>query len=73
VLDGLTPSYLSAKEKILEKSKNVWLKQQAGDSNDKLKVEFLRNYGVRFYHQEILNASQAGKCDFFVAPYLASP
>ena len=24
VLDGLTPRYLSEKEKILEKSKNVW-------------------------------------------------
>ena len=50
VLDGLTPRYLSEKDKILEKSKNVWDKHQYGDSNDKLKLEFLKNYGVRFYH-----------------------
>lgn len=56
VLDGLTPKYLSENEKILEKSKNIWDKHQYGESNDELKVELLRNYGVRFYYQEILNA-----------------
>lgn len=51
------PRYLSEKEKILEKSKNIWDKYQFGEHNENLKIEFLKNYGVRFYHQEILNAA----------------
>ena len=73
MLDGLTPRYLSEKEKILEKSKNIWDKQQFGETNDNLKIEFLKNYGVRFYYQEILNAAQTANSEFFVAPYLSSP
>ena len=57
VLDGLTPRYFSEKEKILEKSKNIWDKELFGDSNDNLKLELLKNYGVRFYHQEIVSHS----------------
>ncbi len=54
VLDGLTPKYLSEKNKILEKSKNVWAKLTYNDSNENLKIEMIKNYGVRYYHQEIV-------------------
>jgi len=50
VLDGLTPKYLSEKDKILEKSKNVWAKLFYNDSNENLKIEMIKNYGVRYYH-----------------------
>lgn len=50
VLDGLTPKYLSEKNKILEKSKNVWAKLTYNDSNENLKIEMIKNYGVRYYH-----------------------
>jgi hypothetical protein len=56
VLDGLIPQYLSDKDKILNRSKNVWDKHSYNDDNDKLKVEILKNYGVRFYHQEIVRS-----------------
>ena len=55
VLDGIIPQYLSDKDKILERSKNVWDKYGYNEDNDKLKVEMLKNYGVRFYHQEIVS------------------
>ena len=58
VLDGLIPQYLSDKDKILNRSKNVWDKHSYNDDNDKLKVEILKNYGVRFYHQEIVRLSE---------------
>lgn len=54
VLDGIIPQYLSDKDKILERSKNVWDKHGYNEDNNKLKVEILKNYGVRFYHQEIV-------------------
>jgi hypothetical protein len=57
VLDGIIPQYLSDKDKILERSKNVWDKYGYNEDNDKLKVEMLKNYGVRFYHQEIVRKS----------------
>ncbi len=50
VLDGLTPKYLSEKDKILEKSKNVWAKLTYYESNENLKIEMIKNYGVRYYH-----------------------
>lgn len=50
VLDGLIPRYLSDKDKILEKSRSVWYKEQLGNDNDHLKEEILKNYGVRYYH-----------------------
>jgi hypothetical protein len=53
-LDGIIPQYLSDKDKILERAKNVWDKHGYNEDNDKLKVEILKNYGVRFYHQEIV-------------------
>ena len=55
VLDGIIPQYLSDKDKILERSKNVWNKYGYNEDNDTLKVEILKNYGVRFYHQEIVS------------------
>jgi hypothetical protein len=55
VLDGVTPKYLSEKEKILEKSKNVWTKLTYNESNENLKIEMIKNYGVRYYHQEIVS------------------
>ena len=58
VLDGLIPRYLSDKDKILDRSKNVWDKHGYNDDNNNLKVEILKNYGVRFYHQEIVRISE---------------
>ena len=58
VLDGLTPKYLSEKDKILEKSKNVWAKLTYNDSNENLKIEMIKNYGVRYYHQEIVTINE---------------
>lgn len=55
VLDGLTPRYLSEKDMILEKSKRIWDKVVYRESNDNLMIEILKNYGVRFYHQEIVS------------------
>lgn len=44
------------------------------DDCDVLFKEILKQYGSRFYHQEIINATKAvDKCKFFIAPYLATP
>jgi hypothetical protein len=55
VMEGLNPKYMAEKDLVLEKSKTVWDKVSSGSSKNDLNFEILKSYGLRFYHQEIVN------------------
>jgi hypothetical protein len=54
-MEGLNPKYMAEKDLVLEKSKTVWDKVSSGSSKNDLNFEILKSYGLRFYHQEIVN------------------
>jgi hypothetical protein len=54
-MDGLTPVFLSDREKTLDKSRNLWEKHSQQGNESDLREEILRNYGARYYHQEIVS------------------
>ena len=78
VLEGLKPASLAGNNDItpLKKSHAIWteVQQMKGKSNLNVHRAILREYGSRFYQQEIINATNAvADCSFFIAPFLASP
>ena len=58
VLQGMTPRYLSDKDKAIEKSLAVWSQATGHSSNDEVKGEILKSYGSNFYYQEIVSSLQ---------------
>ena len=79
VLEGLKPASLSGNNDTtpLKKSHAIWSEvQQIKSDKGSMNVyrAILREYGSRFYQQEIINATNAvADCSFFIAPFLASP
>ena len=79
VLEGLKPAALAGNNDItpLKKSHAVWTEVQnikPEKGNMSVYRALLREYGSRFYQQEIINATnEVADCSFFIAPFLASP
>ena len=79
VSEGLKPACLANNNEItpLKKSHAVWQeveKMQKGKGNLNVYKAILREYGSRFYQQEIINATNAvADSNFFIAPFLVAP
>lgn len=77
VIDGIIPKIVSDNQiNVLQKSQMIWatLKQtQESGTNSDLFMFLVEQYGVRIFHQEIINACKASNSEFLVAPYFSTP
>lgn len=86
VLEGLRPACLASDDqdheaRSLKKSQKIWqtLKEcqtankDNNQTNQLVYKAILKEYGGRFYSQEVINATKkVPNCSFFVAPYTAT-
>lgn len=80
-MEGLRPALLGNEDEheinCLKKSQAIWESVAAsaqGSADSRVFESILREYGSRFYAQEITSAArEVEKCSVFTAPYLAAP